>query len=508
MLAPTEIMFFARHEPAVVALAIFTLLCLAFFVVVAARSEPRTLAPALAVLPLLFVVAALDRLGRPEIGGANFMDSYHMTSFFTSLPEAFVYSRGALLPYTTRRMASSDPAVTASLSQLDNSGAADAMLNRARGLPAAQVVRRGEMAAPHPNSIVILHESMVAPGRFNSEPQHHVPAHLFTSSDGSRRKLIVETFGGGTWISEYGLHLGVSTHHFGDVRSYLGHALDGKVNHSLERYLRSLGYSSVALYSADRNFANTANFYKSLGFDDVFDPMDTGAAPSSRDKTLYEFLMRDLKNRRQKGDHRPMFYFVLTVATHFPYTYAAQPDARPDEIALGDEWAEYSRRVRISLDDLEEFKRALASQFPDEQFLLVGFGDHQPFLMRSFYPRKVRREQVGADELKASPHYDSFFRVEGVHFTPTLRAIPQEAEIGFLSTIIALAAGLPLDESFRSRSDLMKRCNGLLFRCSDQTAVTDFYGQLVERGDLPGIEVRHLGCAEAMARGLRCNDLH
>jgi hypothetical protein len=62
----------------------------------------------------------------------------------------------------------------------------------------------------------------------------------FRSADGRRRELRVETFGGGTWISNFSLMTGLSSLDFGWRAPYLTTAMEGKIHESLATELSPL----------------------------------------------------------------------------------------------------------------------------------------------------------------------------------------------------------------------------------------------------------------------------
>ena len=83
--------------------------------------------------------------------------------------------------------------------------------------------------------------------------------------------------------------------------------------------------------------------------------------------------------KRERGSS-PLFTFVYTVANHFPWNTAFRADLTPQWRPLGNEPEvdEYIRRQTMSARDYAEFVERLKREFPDEPFLLVRFGDHQP----------------------------------------------------------------------------------------------------------------------------------
>lgn len=461
--APTELVFFAWHQPKVAAGGLTVLALLMAVAVALWRAEHAAVRARALVLPLALLpmapashYAASDNI-QTQMLHAHFYDGYHLTSWFIS----------GFNPIDNTKLAAYFPG------KVPAEKTASAPL-------AAQMKASAPLAAPvepakKPNIILVLHKSTIDPRPYVPAERQRFTEDPFVSGDGATRKLIVETFGGRTWISEYGVMFGLSTHYFRPNQTFLGYLLPGKVRHSLAHALGDLGYGSTYVYPAPRSFANTGPFYKTLGFERVLDYFDqTPPAYNKRDRDHYDYAIRDLKARREAKDARPQFTFVMTEATHFPWDKTYFPDVRADEARPGDPWSEYARRLRIGHDDYQAFKARLAREFPDEQFLVIGFGDHHPILTGPI---------IADTNPATSPRFDTFYRVDGVNFTPDYVAAPPAIEIGYLGNVMLSAAGLPLDESFVLRARAMADCRGLMYRCADQSRIIAMHRRLVERGD-------------------------
>ena len=487
LISPTETVYFVQRAPQVSAIVAFGFIgCLAasYWLFRKDRARPVRVASTLSLVLAIFAVQQLQARREVNVSGAYY-DTLHMSSFFSSIPEAVSILQGARLPYAAAKEAGHVSSIQ-KVSYLDGN-------------------LEAQVSASPPNVIIILHESAVNPARFVSDPRYSVQSDMFISQDGVERRLGVETYGGGTWISEYGLLLGVSTRHFGAVGSILGIAPHSHFRNALPARLRSLGFRTTAIYPSDKRFAGTDSLYRTLGFQRIYDDAIIGSDRESPDSVYYEFVLSDLARRRRSGDVSPSFYFVITSLGHFPYDEPLARGTRSAEIVPGDPWSEYSRRLRISRDDLTRFESQLASAFPKERFVVAGFGDHQPFLTGN--GEKGASKVVLADrEMQGkSGLLETFYRVRGIRYRPHLERIPQRLEIGLLSTAVMMAAGLPLDQSYAHRAGFLSECRGLLFLCSDHDSVMALYRRLVLAGDFPGIPVDAMSCSEVRSRGLRCD---
>jgi phosphoglycerol transferase MdoB-like AlkP superfamily enzyme len=314
-----------------------------------------------------------------------------------------------------------------------------------------------------PNVIVILHESSVDPTIYFRGANYEVSPKFFSSGDGKTRRLTVKTWGGGTWISEYGFLLGVDTSYFGDLSGFLGVIGVNRFQNTVPQEFGRLGYLCVANYPSPSSFLNTDRFYKSIGFDRVNTPDDMGLHISPlgrpRDRDYYEYLIRDFRGRRLAHESRPLFYFVWTTANHQPYTSPMFLDVRASEIKIDDIAAEYSRRQRISADDLAWFEDQLKKFFPDEEFIVAGFGDHHPIITEDYF-RDERRPNI-ADRVEGETMYQTYFRMKGINFAPSYKGLPDGLDISFLGEAILEAARLPASPAVNARRWLRRQTGGV-----------------------------------------------
>ncbi len=337
----------------------------------------------------------------------------------------------------------------------------------------ASSINSSQTDAARPTIVVILHESSVDPAIYFDGDQYHVPSEFFESGDGERRRLHVETYGGRTWISEYGFLLGLNASYLGPSYEFLGIIREGKFKNTLPQRLKELGYITVADYPSSPSFMNTGRFYRSIGFDVINTPDDMGLyiVENSRPQDIkyYDYVLKDLSKRTADGVSDPMFYFVWTTGTHYPYRDRIWPDVRPGERTQGDQAAEFARRQRIAADDLKQFELQLKLRFPKRKFVVAGFGDHHPLITYEYLT-----DQPGLNIRKrdlSEPSDLTYYRITGINFAPAYDALNNYIEIGYLADSIMSAARLPLGSSFGVRSWLRNHCRGLWLSCPDVSAV-------------------------------------
>jgi Sulfatase len=348
--------------------------------------------------------------------------------------------------------------------------------------PAPTVAEIASRERIKPNIIVVLHESSVDPSIYFDGKRYEVPKSFFQSGDGQIRRLLVHIYGGGTWVSEHGFLLGVDVSYFGERQNFIGVLGLDRFQNSIPQELKRLGYLTVANYPSPGTFMNTKRFYRSIGFDVVNEPNEMGLhilplkPGRPRDRAYYEFMLKDFAQRRAAKHQEPIFYFVWTTATHGPYVTAEFPTERSDEIVKQDEPAEFARRQRFAADDLAWIENELRKRFPNEAFLIAGFGDHHPYVTGPYFKGAKSAPLRAHDPNEGS--LKTYYRINGINFLPSYSNLPATAEIGFLGEIILEAAGLDASPALMARRTLRMRCDGLWATCSKTDAVLGANSQL------------------------------
>jgi hypothetical protein len=80
-----------------------------------------------------------------------------------------------------------------------------------------------------PHIILIHQESVVPPSHFPGLEYDRSADPFFQSHDGKLHKMRVETYGGASWLTEFSVLAGVSTHSFGSMRQFVQAFMEGKV---------------------------------------------------------------------------------------------------------------------------------------------------------------------------------------------------------------------------------------------------------------------------------------
>jgi hypothetical protein len=309
----------------------------------------------------------------------------------------------------------------------------------------------------------------------------------FRSSDGKRRAFVVEGAGGPSWYTEYNVLTGLSVRSYGRFAESVTRLAAGRVKRGLPYALRQCGYSTYSLYSWFGAFVGARGFQTSTGIEHFLDSKQLHAGPAETDSFFYDQAVRVIAQDRDRG---PVFVFVYLAANHFPWDYHYRPDLMPNWLNPGNpfEIDEYLRRQEMSVRDYAQFKERLAREFPDQQFLLVRFGDHQPLFAKRFIDPALDQTEVGARILRRDPGYfTTYYAAEGVNFRPVdLSSALDTLDAPYLPLVVLEGAGVPLDASFAEQKKILKRCHGLFYLCAGGAEARRFNRLLIDAGLIQG----------------------
>jgi phosphoglycerol transferase MdoB-like AlkP superfamily enzyme len=337
--------------------------------------------------------------------------------------------------------------------------------------------------AQKPPHIVLVHqESIVQPSLFPDLKYDRGVDDFFRSGDGRLHKMRVETYGGASWLTEFSILSGLSTHAFGGMRPFVQSLLAGKVRDTLPEFLGRCGYRNVLFYPMLRNFVSNSRFYDAVGLREVYDMRAQGARSEvERDRFYYANALAEMERHVRSSD-KPLFTFIQTMSAHWPYNYTYEPEMN---VAGGGEGTdpemhEYLRRLSIAKLDFDEFRSELRRRFPGEPILLVHYGDHHPMATMKYlgYSPDTEVEEVDLDW--DSIGFITYYAVEALNFPQ--RPLPEHdvLDVPYLGAVILQQAGLPLSEPYKERLRLMEVCHGVYHGCSRRNEILGFHRRLIE----------------------------
>jgi len=335
-----------------------------------------------------------------------------------------------------------------------------------------------------PHILLIHQESVAPPSYFPQLVYDRALDSFFHSADGRLHKLRVETYGGASWLTEFSLLAGVSTYSFGGMRSFVQLLMAGKVHDTVPHVLAQCGYRNVVFYPMLRNFVSNDKFYAAAGLPEIFDVQDQGAKRvNERDRFYYANALAEMERHFARSD-KPLFTFIQTMSTHWPYDVTYEPE---EEVAGGGagtdpEMHEYLRRLALAKRDYEFLKSELARRFPGQPFLIFRYGDHQPVATRTLlgFDEKLEAEDVLLEV--DSVGFLTFYAVEGINYRPPDLPAIDVIDVPYLGAILLQAAQLPMSDAYKERLRLMEVCEGRYYSCPDRREILRFHRRLIDSG--------------------------
>jgi hypothetical protein len=351
-------------------------------------------------------------------------------------------------------------------------------------LPAGACKTAGK--APH--IIMVLDESSFD---VSTLPGMKVPANYaehFRSFDGLTRNFAVEGTGGPTWYTEYNVLTGLSVESFGKLKFYATRIAAGRVERGLPKVLRRCGYKTFSMYPTYGAFLSAKRFQHSAGVQKVIEGPEMGAGDVEPDSFFYN---RGLELFARERGAAPLFMFLYTVANHFPWDQPYLPEVTPGWRAPGNgpEVDEYIRRQVMSAQDYDAFIARLKTTYPEESFLIVRFGDHQPYISSKMIdPGLDHADIVRHIEAKDPRYFRTYYAIDALNFTPVdMSQALMTLDAPYLPLIVLQAAGLPLDASFAEQKLILQRCNGKFYSCREGAEARRFNRLLIDAGLIKGM---------------------
>src|SRR6267142_2871898 len=387
------------------------------------------------------------------------------------------------------------------ISNLARSGVASASQLASDGWLEAEAKSPGEAPMPvasagcaasarRPHIIMLLDESSFD---IRAAPGIKVPAgygDLFKSIDGRQRTFVAEATGGPTWYTEFNVLSGLSVRSFGKMKFYVTRIAAGRIARGLPSALRHCGYRTFSLYPTYGNFLDAREYQHSTGIDRLIDMAEMGVTEDMQPDKFYFDQARSLIARERQKE-APLFAFVYLTANHFPWTSVYRPDLTPDWQAPGNtpEIDEYIRRQTMTAQAYQEFVARLKSDFPDDSFLIVRFGDHQPAISHKLIEPRLASRELADRLMNYDPrYYATYYAIDAINFEPVKSpAVMDTIDGPYLPLVIQEAAGIPLDPSFEEQKKIMLRCKGLFYACKDGAESRRFNRLLIDAGIVKGL---------------------
>jgi phosphoglycerol transferase MdoB-like AlkP superfamily enzyme len=310
----------------------------------------------------------------------------------------------------------------------------------------------------------------------------------FRSFDGRERRFLVESVGGPSWYTEYNVLAGLSARSFGPFAYHVTRIAAGRVERGLATALRRCGYRSFSIYPALGAFMSAKSFQATTGVEHFYDQRALGTRAIEPDQFYYDAARAMIARERARG---PMFVFVYLAQNHWPWDYRWRPDLLPDWKDPGNmpQIDEYLRRQALSERDYAELLERLKRDFPDEPFLIVRYGDHQPDFAFLIQEPALDEAAITQRLINYDPRYfATYYAIDTVNYTPVnISSALDTIEGPYLPMITQELAGLPLDASFAEQKRIFLRCSGLFYGCAGGAEARRFNRLLIDAGLIKGL---------------------
>lgn len=322
------------------------------------------------------VTAVTDyQAAHPEIpvwdgeGLASFSRSVGILGFLSYSDYIERGDRNSFLTYTPAQSPPSGSEIEKSVAKYVNSSALDGVLPNIMIVHAESTFDPNDvlrLATPVENSLFYTNTGPTQ----NPQIQFRGPA-------------IVNTIGGGSWISEFEVANGIDSRLFGVAGRYTHSSLSQYANRTFGRYLRTRGYELSVYQIQDKAFYNAEKAYKSYGFDYLYDRSYLG--PGNTDT----YIMKNALAIPPVDPAAPFLKYVILSENHSPHACESWAVGEYENLQFGGDASdaqtcalrEYVRRTRST-----EQAVAMAQSFMEAQqkrtgrpYVIAVYGDHQPF---------------------------------------------------------------------------------------------------------------------------------
>jgi hypothetical protein len=310
----------------------------------------------------------------------------------------------------------------------------------------------------------------------------------FRSFDGRARRFLVESVGGPSWYTEYNVLAGLSARSFGPFAYHVTQIAAGRVERGLATALRRCGYRTFSIYPALGAFMSAKSFQASTGVEHFFDQKALGTRAIEPDQFYYDAARRMIARDHANG---AMFVFIYLAQNHWPWDYRWRPDLLPEWRDPGNAPPidEYLRRQALSARDYADLLEHLRHDFPDERFLILRYGDHQPDFAFQIQEPGLDEGAITQRLITYDPRYfATYYAIDTINYTPPdMSSALDTIEGPYLPMIAQELAGLPLDASFAEQKKIFERCNGLFYGCAGGAEARRFNRLLIDAGLIKGL---------------------
>lgn len=312
---------------------------------------------------------------------------------------------------------------------------------------------------------VVLNESTFDPLIVNSEMNLIENLSFFKKSKNlvSHLPLKVQTFGGGTHISEFNFITGLNANDFTQLTVPIPFSIVPFVQETLFSALKDNGYYTIVLYPVHGSFFAARKSYLKYGVDEFWDSDDLGIMSHEwavSDTFLFPYFYKKIDELR-KVTSKPLFVIMLTMNNHGPHNRRGIKGLLPKDIEK-EKWSQpFSDYILRFLDTKkahQEFMSRYLFRNDKRPSVLLSFGDHLP----SFEGEVKNMPFV--KHIK-DPLYHTFFSLWSN--APISREMLKDkrVDIFFLGGLMLDLLKLKKSKYFEANTALRRLCHSTLDEC-------------------------------------------
>lgn len=328
-----------------------------------------------------------------------------------------------------------------------------------------------------PDVVVFLQESTVNPQLFDIS-SNNVPNYEMFSQPNSNL-MRVQTFGGGTWLTEFSILTGLNTNDFSYRKNSVYYVVAPHIQTSLFKEFNNNGYFTVVLSPMGYGNYNAGPAYTSFGMQKFFMPQDLGylAEPN---ENLWKIPTQDLldkvKTILETYTDKPLFIFVLSMNEHGPYdpnyTDIHQVGENVSNKAFVGKLNDYLGRIGPLNAATQNFNNYIKQRA--NPTLFVYFGDHQPDVSWNGNYKTSLSEANYLTQYTVSANY------------PINIGHNELTDASLLSGLILEKAEVQYSDFYKANIAMRYLCNGKLDDCQDKALVESYkhyvYQELKDAG--------------------------
>ena len=324
----------------------------------------------------------------------------------------------------------------------------------------------------HPDIVMLLQESTTDPLLYRV-PRPALLPHLAMFEQDAHVKahtlMRVQTFGGGTWLSEFAALTGLRSDDFGSLKSAVFYSVIDHVSDSLFRQMKANGYYTVVLTPFNKSAYNAGHAYHMMGVDKIIQPQELGY-PGKMSDNLWHISTADMlkyvKVIMSRETKKPLFIYALTMYEHGPYDAGHQDDyqlgAVMDKTGSAGKFSHYVQKIKTSDTALAAFFQYVDARARPTLFLY--FGDHQP---------GIDWTNGYTTSLQDPRHLTQFSLRDNANPSPVSDLGPV-TDIAFLGGILLERGRLTVSPYWQANIAMRHLCQGRMDDCEDKLLLNSY----------------------------------